>query len=201
MRLEDYLTHSHIDTMTKLVLATSWMVAIAYATEFLVALYSGNEYERFVFLNRAMGPMAWSYWIMVSCNVLVPQIFWFRRMRRTLPIVFVATIFVNIGMWFERFVIITTSLHRDFLPSSWASYAPTWIELLTLCGSFGLFFTCFLIFCRFLPMIAMAEVKGVLNAHLRPERKVAEQLADLEVEALEETSPVSLDLSPEENPT
>ena len=201
MRLEDYLTVNHIDTMTKLVLATSLMVAVAYATEFFVALYSGNPYERFVFLNRAMGPMAWSYWIMVSCNVLVPQIFWFRRMRRTLPVVFVATIFVNIGMWFERFVIITTSLHRDFLPSSWASYAPTWIEILTLVGSFGLFFTCFLIFCRFLPMIAMAEIKGVLDAHLRPEHEVAAEGAVLEVAARERTSPVPLDLRAEENPS
>ena len=201
MRLEDYLTHNHIDSMTKLVLATSSMVAIAYATEFFVALYSGNEYERFAFLNRAMGPMAWSYWTMVSCNVLVPQIFWFRRMRRTLPVVFVATIFVNVGMWFERFVIITTSLHRDFLPSSWASYTPTLIEILTLVGSFGLFFTCFLIFCRFLPMIAMAEVKGVLNAHLRPEHGEAEPQPDLEAAAMAETSPVPLDLKPEESPT
>ncbi len=201
MRLEDYLTLNHFDTMTKLVLATSGMVAIAYATEFFVALYSGNEYERFVFLNRALGPMAWSYWIMVSCNVLVPQIFWFRRMRRALPVVFAATIFINIGMWFERFVIITTSLHRDFLPSSWASYAPTLIEILTLVGSFGLFFTCFLIFCRFLPAIAMAEVKGVLNAHLKPEHQEVEFQTDLEVAAVGEASPVSLDLRPEENAT
>jgi len=191
MRLEDYLTHRHIDAMTKLVLATSWMVAIAYATEFFIALYSGNPYERFAFLNRALGPMAWSYWIMVCCNVLVPQIFWFRRMRRALPVVFVATILINVGMWFERFVIITTSLSRDYLPSSWASYTPTLIELATLAGSFGLFFTCFLLFCRFLPMIAMAEVKGVLNAHLRPEHE----------DAPADPGPVSLELRPEENPT
>ena len=200
MRLEDYLTHDHIDTMTKLILATSWMVAIAYATEFFVALYSGNEYERFVFLNRALGPMAWSYWIMVSCNVLVPQIFWFRRMRRALPVVFVATIFVNVGMWFERFVIITTSLHRDFLPSSWASYTPTLIEIVTLVGSFGLFFTCFLIFCRFLPVIAMAEVKGVLNSHLRPAHKAPDEVADEETVAASSSEAGALDWTPEENP-
>ena len=201
MRLESYLTHNHIDTMTKLVLATSWMVGVAYATEFLIALYSGNEYERFAFLNRALGPMAWSYWIMVSCNVLVPQIFWFRSMRRALPVVFVATIFVNVGMWFERFVIITTSLHRDFLPSSWASYAPTWIEILTLAGSFGLFFTCFLLFCRFLPVIAMAEVKGVLNAHLKPVHRAPDMEEELEAAAMESNEGVALDLRPEENPT
>ena len=213
MRLEDYLTHRHFDIMTKLILATSWMVAIAYATEFFIALYSGNEYERFVFLNRAMGPMAWSYWIMVSCNIVVPQIFWFRRFRRTLPLVFVATIFINVGMWFERFVIITTSLHRDFLPSSWASYAPTKIELATFAGSFGLFFTCFLLFCRFLPVIAMAEVKGVLNSHLRPrplllaDEPVLEAAAAtsatavLDEEPIEGPGAVSLDLSPEETST
>jgi len=163
MRIEDYLTLNHIDAMTKLVLVTSGMVMLAYATEFFTALYSGSEYERFVFLNRAIGPMAWAYWIMVSCNVLVPQLFWFRRFRRNLAVVFIATIFINIGMWFERFVIIVTSLHRDFLPSSWAGYMPTSVEVATLLGSFGLFFTCFLLFCRFLPVIAMAEVKGVLG--------------------------------------
>lgn len=163
MRIEDYLTLDHVDAMTKLVLVTSGMVMLAYGTEFFTALYSGSEYERFVFLNRALGPMAWSYWTMVSCNVLVPQLFWFRRCRRNLTVVFLASIFINIGMWFERFVIIVTSLHRDFLPSSWASYRPTSIEVATLLGSFGLFFTCFLLFCRFLPVIAMAEVKGVLG--------------------------------------
>ncbi|MCH9651664.1 MAG: polysulfide reductase NrfD [Deltaproteobacteria bacterium] len=172
MRIEDYLTLNHIDAMTKLVLVTSGMVMLAYGTEFFTALYSGSEYERFVFLNRAMGPMAWAYWIMVSCNVLVPQLFWFRRCRRNLAVVFVATIFINIGMWFERFVIIVTSLHRDFLPSSWASYVPTSVEVATLLGSFGLFFTLFLLFCRFLPVIAVAEVKGVLGVG-RPSKAVS----------------------------
>ncbi len=164
MRLDDYLTDNHIDSMTKLVLVTSLMVGLAYTTEFFTALFSGNEYERFAFLNRALGPFAWAYWIMVSCNVLVPQLFWFRRLRRNLLVVFIASILINVGMWFERFVIIVISLSRDFLPSSWASYSPTWVELATLAGSFGLFFTCFLLFCRFLPMIAMAEVKGVLKS-------------------------------------
>lgn len=164
MRLDDYLTDNHVDAMAKIVLTTSWMVGFAYSTEFFTALYSGNEYERFAFLNRALGPFAWSYWIMVSCNVLVPQLFWFRRLRRSLPVVFVASILINVGMWFERFVIIVISLSRDFLPSSWAGYTPTLIEIATLAGSFGLFFTCFLLFCRFLPMIAMAEVKGVLSS-------------------------------------
>ena len=163
MRFEQYITTRHIDAMCKLVLATGLIVGFAYATEFFTAWYSGNQYEQFAFYNRAGGPMAWSYWIMVFCNVCVPQLLWSRRIRGNIAAVFGITIFVNIGMWFERFVIIVTSLQRDFLPSSWSSYVPTSIELLTLLGSFGLFFTCFLLFCRFLPMIAMAEVKGVLG--------------------------------------
>ncbi len=163
MGLEDYITVGHIDKMAKVTLATSLMVGLAYVTEFFTALYSGNQYEEFVFLNRALGPFAWSYWIMLACNVAVPQLFWFRKVRTNPALVFVISIFVNIGMWFERFVIIVTSLHRDYLPASWADYAPTSIELATLAGSFGLFFTCFLIFCRFVPVIAISEVKGVLS--------------------------------------
>ncbi len=163
MGLEDYITVGHIDKMAKVTLATSLMVGLAYITEFFTALYSGNQYEEFVFLNRALGPFAWSYWIMLSCNVGIPQLFWFRKVRTSPALVFAISIFVNIGMWFERFVIIVTSLHRDYLPASWADYAPTSIELATLAGSFGLFFTCFLIFCRFVPVIAISEVKGVLS--------------------------------------
>ncbi len=162
MHMENYITQRHIDPMCKLVLATSCLVGAAYATEVFVALYSGNPYEQFMMVNRMAGPYGWGYQIMVACNVLVPQLFWFPAVRRNLPLVFVMTLAVNLGMWFERFVIIVTSLHRDFLPSSWASYAPTSIELATLVGSFGLFFTCFLLFCRVLPMINISEVKGVL---------------------------------------
>jgi molybdopterin-containing oxidoreductase family membrane subunit len=163
MHLEDYITERHIGPMCKLTLATGCIVGFAYLTELFTALYSGNPYEQFVFINRAMGPFAWAYWTMVTCNVLVPQLFWFPAVRGNLVAVFVITIFINVGMWFERFVIITTSLHRDFLPSSWTSYAPTSIEIATLVGSFGLFFTCFLLFSRFLPMIAIGEIKSVLH--------------------------------------
>ncbi len=163
MRLEEYITKRHIGAMCKLIIGTGGIVGLAYATEFFIAWYSGNDYERFVFLNRAAGPMAWAYWIMVCCNVLTPQLFWFKRVRNNLMFVFILSLFINVGMWFERFVIIVTSLHRDFLPSSWSEYAPTSIEVLTLVGSFGLFFTLFLLFCRFLPVIAMWEVKGVLG--------------------------------------
>ncbi|MDA1014721.1 MAG: polysulfide reductase NrfD [Planctomycetota bacterium] len=163
MQLENYVTLQHIDKMCKLMLAMGCVVGLAYGTEFFMAAYSGNAYEQFVFKNRALGPMKWAYWTMVSCNVIIPQLLWFPAVRRTIPAVFVLAIVVNIGMWFERFVIIVTSLHRDFLPSSWAHYSPTTIEIATFVGSFGLFFTCFLIFCRFVPMIAIAEVKGVLE--------------------------------------
>jgi molybdopterin-containing oxidoreductase family membrane subunit len=165
MSLEDYITMLHIDRMCKLMLSMGCIVGLAYATEFFMAAYSGNGYEQFVFKNRALGPFAGAYWTMVICNVGIPQLLWFRRVRSTLPLVFVIVIFVNIGMWFERFVIIVTSLHRDFLPSSWATYSPTLVEIATFIGSFGLFFTLFLIFCRIAPVIAIAEIKGA--AHLK----------------------------------
>jgi molybdopterin-containing oxidoreductase family membrane subunit len=163
MRLEAYITARHVDVMCKLIILTSGIVALAYGTEFFMALYSANRWEQFVFKNRALGPMAWSYWIMVSCNVLAPQFLWFTAVRRNLVLVFILTLFVNVGMWFERFVIVVTSLHRDYLPSAWSSYAPTSIEVATLIGSFGLFLTAFLLFCRFVPVIAVSEVKGVIG--------------------------------------
>jgi molybdopterin-containing oxidoreductase family membrane subunit len=163
MQLEDYITPRHVDLMCKLIIVTSGIVGLSYATEFFTALYSGDAYEQFVFLNRATGPLFWAYWTMVGCNVLVPQFLWFRRVRSNLAVVFVISIFINIGMWFERFVIIVTSLQRDFLPSSWVSYAPTSIEVATLVGTFGLFFTCFLLFVRLVPVIAIGEVKAVVS--------------------------------------
>lgn len=164
LRLHDYITLRHIDRMAKLVIATSGMVGLAYLTEFFTAAYSGNAYETFALRNRAMGPFAWAYWTMVACNVVVPQLFWFRRVRHQVAVVFVISLLVNVGMWFERFVIIVTSLHRDFLPSNWSDYAPTVIEVTTFVGSFGLFFTLFLLFCRFIPVIAISEVKGAMMA-------------------------------------
>ena len=163
MRLEDYITVGHVDRMCKLMLSMGCIVGLAYGTEFFVAAYSGNGYEQFVFRNRPFGPYSWAFWTMFTCNVVIPQVLWLRPVRRNLFAVFAVAIVVNIGMWFERFVIIVTSLHRDFLPSSWSYYVPTWIEIATLIGSFGLFFTCFLIFCRIAPAIAMAEVKGAAD--------------------------------------
>ena len=133
-----------------------------YGIEFFIAWYSGVPWEGFAFYNRAFGNYWWAYWIMVSCNVLIPQAFWIKWCRTTPWFMVIICIFVNIGMWFERFVITITSLCRDFNPSSWAYFHPTWIDLLMLIGSFGLFFTMFSLFCRFLPVIAIAEVKGVM---------------------------------------
>ena len=161
MQLEHYITLRHLEVMAKVMLLTGSIVGFAYATEFFNAWYGGNLYERYAFVNRATGPYAWCFWIMVGCNVTAPQLLWIRRVRRNVAALFVLSILVNVGMWFERFVIIVTSLHRSYLPSSWTMYQPTLIEVGTLIGSFGLFFTCFLAFIRVLPMIAMWEVKAV----------------------------------------
>jgi len=160
--LQDIITMRHLENMNKIILATGLMVGYSYGTEFFVAWYSGNVYEQFAFFNRALGPYAWSYWIMVTCNVIFPQLFWFKRLRTSTVAMMVVAVAVNIGMWFERFVIVITSLSRDFLPSSWGYYKPTWVDIWTLIGSFGLFFTLFLLFLRFVPMVAMAEVKAIM---------------------------------------
>ena len=163
MGLEKYITIGHLEAMAKVITLTGSMVGLAYGTEFFIAWYSGNPYEQFAFINRAFGPYWWAYWSMITCNVVSPQFFWFRSLRRNPTFIWILTIFVNIGMWFERFVIIVTSLHRDFLPSSWAMYSPTWVEISIYIGTFGLFFTCFLLFAKFLPVIAIAEVKAILK--------------------------------------
>jgi len=161
MGLERYITLVHLEAMAKVMLLTGTMVGFCYLTELYVAWYSGNRYEQYAFLNRSLGPYAWAYWTMMTCNLIVPQLLWFRRLRRSLPVLFVVSILVNVGMWFERFVIIVTSLHRDFLPSSWSMYRPTVVEVGTLIGSLGLFFSLFLVFVRLLPVIAAWEVKGI----------------------------------------
>ena len=160
-KLEHIIHEKHLENMAKIILLTGTLVGYAYAMEFFVAWYSGNPYEQFAFVNRAFGDYAWAYWIMISCNVISPQFFWFKKLRRNTTVLFVLSIFVNIGMWFERFVI-TMSLHADFLPSSWDYYTPTIWDISTFVGSFGLFFTLFLLFIRWVPMVAIAEVKSVL---------------------------------------
>ena len=160
MHLEAYITHRHLDAMAKVMLFTGSIVAFSYATEFFSAWFSVNPYEQSAIFGRAVGPYAWAFWTMVVCNVLVPQVLWSRRVRAAVPALFVISVLVNVGMWFERFVIIVTSLHQSYLPSSWVMYRPTMIEIGTLIGSFGLFFTCFLLFIRLLPMIAIWEIKA-----------------------------------------
>jgi molybdopterin-containing oxidoreductase family membrane subunit len=159
--LERLITPRHFDNMAKILLLTGVLVGYAYSVEFFMAWYSGNPYESFTFINRAFGDYAWAYWIMVSCNVLVPQIFWWKKARTHLGILFVVSIFVNIGMWFERFVIVM-SLSADFLPSSWDYFSPTFFDVSIYVGTFGLFFFFFCLFVRYLPMVAMAEVKTVM---------------------------------------
>jgi molybdopterin-containing oxidoreductase family membrane subunit len=163
-KLEHLITLHHLENMTKIILATGTMVGYAYGLEFFIAWYGGNPTERFVFINRAFGPYAWAYWTMVSCNVLFPQLFWFKKVRTSIPAMFVISLLVNVGMWFERFVIIVTSLHRDFLPSSWSYFKPTIIDISTFVGTFGLFTTLFLLFTRYFPMVAIGEVKSILPA-------------------------------------
>jgi len=160
MHVEKYITHRHLDAMAKVMLLTGSIVAFSYLTEFFVAWLSGNPHEQAIFYGRATGPYAACFWTMVGCNVVAPQLLWSRRIRGNVPALFVLSILVNVGMWLERFVIIVTSLHRSYLPSSWVMYRPTMIEVGTLIGSFGLFFTCFLLFIRLLPMIAIWEVKA-----------------------------------------
>jgi molybdopterin-containing oxidoreductase family membrane subunit len=147
--------------MNKIILVTGSIVGSAYITEFFIAWYSAVPYEQYAFANRMFGPYWWAYWTMMTCNVITPQLFWSRKLRRSLTASFIISIFVNIGMWFERFVIIVTSLHRDYLPSSWLMYSPSWVEICMYIGSLGLFFTLFFLFAKFLPVIAVAEVKSI----------------------------------------
>ncbi|WP_407677311.1 NrfD/PsrC family molybdoenzyme membrane anchor subunit [Candidatus Seribacter sulfatis] len=163
-RLHDLITEKHIDNMCKIILATGSMVGYAYSMEFFIAWYGANSYEGFAFINRAFGNYWWAYWIMVSCNVICPQLFWFKSIKNNIPLVWIISIFVNVGMWFERFVIANTTLSRDFLPSSWGYYSPTVVDIFTFFGTFGFFSILFLLFLRFLPLMPMAEVKSVMPA-------------------------------------
>ncbi|GEO05241.1 molybdopterin oxidoreductase [Adhaeribacter aerolatus] len=162
--LKDYITLEHIESMNKVIILTGSIVGVAYITEFFIAWYSGVEYEQYAFINRATGPYWWAYWSMMTCNVITPQLFWFRKIRRSVVATFIISIFVNIGMWFERFVIIVTSLHRDFLPSSWAMFTPSIIDVGIYVGTLGLFFTLFLLFAKYFPVINMFEVKTILKS-------------------------------------
>lgn len=160
--LGDLVTSSHVDKMCKIILLTGSIVGYAYLMELFIAWYGANPYERAAFWYRATGPSAWNYWVMMFCNVVAPQFFWFRYFRTNWMWVWVIVQFPNIGMWFERYVIIATTLERDFMPSIWRQFHPTWVDIFTFVGTFGLFSMLFLLFMRFLPMICMFEVKAVL---------------------------------------
>lgn len=163
-KLEDYITIQHIEMMNIIIIVTGSIVGIAYITEFFIAWYSGVEAEQYAFYNRATGPYWWAYWSMMTCNVISPQLFWFKKIRTNLAATFVISIIVNIGMWFERFVIIVTSLHKDFLPSSWSMFYPTFYDVGSYLFTFGFFFTAFFLFAKFFPVINMAEVKSIIKA-------------------------------------
>jgi len=182
-RLEDYITIGHIEAMNKVIVLTGSIVGIAYLSELFIAWYGGVQYEIGEFHWRILGPYWWSYWGMMTCNVVSPQLFWVKKLRRNIVFTFLLSIVVNIGMWFERFVIIVTSLYRDYLPSSWTYYSPTWAELGFYLGTFGLFFTCFFLFAKYFPVIAIAEIKFVLKTSGENYKR---EMAPLEEKSTEE---------------
>ena len=163
-KLQDYITIEHIELMNIVIMVTGSIVGIAYITEFFIAWYSGVPAEQYAFFNRMNGPYWWAYWSMMTCNVISPQLFWSKKIRTSIAATFIISIIVNIGMWFERFVIIVTSLHRDYLPSSWAMFYPTVYDMGVYLFTFGLFFTAFFLFAKFFPVINMAEVKSIVKS-------------------------------------
>src|SRR5262249_43701470 len=161
--LHDIITERHLQNMAKIMLATGLIVAYGYGIEAFMAWYSDNPFERYVQWNRLPGPYGWAYWVTLLCNVVIPQLLWRQRIRRSAVGLFGISLVVLLGMWFERFVIVVQSLHRDFLPSSWGIYWPTVWDYATLFGSFGLFFTFFMLFVRFVPMISISEMRLLLE--------------------------------------
>ena len=174
--LEDFITLRHLENMPKVMLVNGLIVAYGYMTEMFIAWYSADRFEMFVPWNRMTGPYGAAYWALILCNVVIPQLLWFKRTRTSVYALFVLAIIVNIGMWLERFIIVVTSLHRDFLPSSWGNYRPTIWDLSTFVGTIGLFLTLLFLFVRFLPMISIAEMRAIL-----PEAKVDVVDEDLRV--------------------
>jgi len=161
--LQDFITDRHLQNMAKVMLATCMLVTYGYAMEAFMAWYSGNPYEEYVQYNRTSGPYAWSYWLLLACNVLIPQVLWSKRARGSVPLLFGVALVVLLGMWLERFVIVVTSLQRDFLPSSWGMYSPTFFDWATLLGSLGLFFCLLFLFLRVLPAISMSEMRELVE--------------------------------------
>ena len=168
--LEDLVTMRHLDNMAKVMLATGVIVAYGYMMETFIAFYSGNQYDRYMIMNRMTGPYAFFYWLLIACNIVIPQVLWSRRVRNSVPILFVVALIVNVGMWLERFVIVVTSLYRDYLPSSWGTYKATRWDYATFIGTWGLFTVLFFLFIRLLPMISIFEVRTLL-----PQAKIEEE--------------------------
>jgi len=169
--LEDFITMRHLENMAKVMLATGLIVAYGYSIEAFMAWYSGNHYERFMMWNRVFGPYSWAYWALIFCNVLVPNTLWVKNLRTSPAYLFVVSLIVSVGMWLERFVIIVTSLYRDFLPSSWGAYRGTMFDWAAFIGTIGLFLTLFFLFIRFLPAIAISEMRTILpGAELKEEK-------------------------------
>jgi molybdopterin-containing oxidoreductase family membrane subunit len=164
MNLENYITIKHIEYMNIVMVLTGSMVGVAYLTELFISWYSGVQYESYAFINRFSGPYWWAYWSMMTCNVISPQLFWIKKIRTNLTATFILSIIINIGMWFERFVIIVTSIHRDFLPSSWTMFSPTYVDIGVFMGTIGIFFTLFLLFARYFPVLALNELKTILKS-------------------------------------
>ena len=163
-KLEDYITIYHIELMNIIIIVTGSIVGIAYITELFVAWYSQVDAEWYAFYNRVTGPYWWAYWSMMTCNVISPQLFWIKKIRTSIAATFILSLVVNIGMWFERFVIIVTSIHRDYVPSSWTMFHPTMYDIGQYLFTFGIFFTAFFLFAKFFPVINMAEVKSIIKA-------------------------------------
>ena len=160
---KDYVTMHHMENMNKIILLTSLLVGYAYASEFFIAWYSGDPAEQFLFVNRAIGPYWWAWGFMIGCNVLIPQLFWLKKVRTNIIGMFIISICVNIGMWYERFIICVGSLHHDFMPSVWHLWHPTFYDWGAIFGSFGMFLTIFLLYTRVMPVISIAETKPVMN--------------------------------------
>ena len=163
-KLEAYIHVKHVEYMNIVIIVTGSIVGVAYLTELFISWYSGVEYESYAFINRFSGPYSIAYWTMMTCNVISPQLFWFKKIRRSLIATFILSIVVNIGMWFERYVIIVTSLHRDYVPSSWGEFVPTAVDIGIFIGTLGIFSTLFLMFTRFFPVLALNELKTILKS-------------------------------------
>lgn len=161
--LEDFITMRHLGNMAKVMLATGLIVAYGYMTETFGAFYSGNQYDKFMVLNRWFGPYAFFYWLLIACNIVIPQLMWWKKVRMNVLVLFIISLVVNVGMWLERFIIVVTSLHRDFLPSSWGMYYPTKWDWATFTGTFGLFLTLLYLFIRYLPVISISEMRVLVD--------------------------------------